>query len=91
MSNQGNSQHERLEDTVLQEVGKIEISNTQEYRVILMVDGTTNKTVLSVQKWWRASAKEDWKMGKGFRLDSKTARKLGHLVLDGALELDKLR
>ncbi|MMZ65338.1 hypothetical protein D1872_277380 [compost metagenome] len=56
-----------------------------------MVDGTTNKTVLSVQKWWRASAKEDWKMGKGFRLDSKTARKLGHLVLDGALELDKLR
>jgi hypothetical protein len=59
---------EREDDTkVLEVIKEITRTRTQSIRVCLIEKN--GKPMVSIQKWWRKSADEDWKEGKGFHLD----------------------
>lgn len=51
-------------------IGSSEISDTQQLRVSL-VEGNKGDVRIAVQKWWRGSNKDEWKVGKGLHMTSK--------------------
>ena len=78
----------KFKDTVVSEIGEISISNTQKYRVLVIRDSETKDTYISAQKWWRRGEDSLWLAGKGFRLSSVEAKKLGDLLIQGSGEIE---
>jgi len=77
----------QFKDTILSEIGEVVISNTQKYRVLIVLDNITSKRVISAQKWWRESTDVDWIAGKGFKLNKKKGADLASLILQACNEL----
>lgn len=74
----------QFRDTILKEVGEIPLSDTQKYRVLLVLDEDTKQPRISAQRWWRKSKLDEWVAGKGFKFVSKEeATKFAMLILSG--------
>lgn len=84
--NQNHNCEVKFKDVIVKEFGEIPISNTQKYRVLLVMDENSNKKI-SAQKWWRPSSDEDWRVGKGFKLTAKEALLLSKLLEDSGNSL----
>lgn len=77
-----------LRDTILMEIGEIPISNTQKYRVLVVVDADTGETKVSAQRWWRKNTGSEWVVGKGFKLDKAKSLKMASLLTEGSENMD---
>lgn len=73
-------QKSNFKGQILDEIGKIVHSDTQETRVLLVREPVKNAIRVSCQKWWRTSTDEDWNAGKGFFLTGRDAYELGNLL-----------
>lgn len=71
---------------ILREIGVLPISNTQEYRVLLVRDPELGIRV-SLQKWWRKSKDETWNAGKGFFLDGRECIQIGRWLQEIGSEI----
>ena len=76
-----------LKDTILEEIGEIPISNTQKYRVLIVVDADTGEVKVSAQRWWRKNIDSEWVVGKGFKLDQAKSLKMASLLTEGSRNL----
>ncbi|MMZ43640.1 hypothetical protein D1872_52050 [compost metagenome] len=91
MSNQQEVQGKNeFRDVIVKDVGEIPISDTQKYRVLVVLDENTKQLRVSAQRWWRKSKLTEWVAGKGFKLDSETAKQFANLILLGADEMQDL-
>ena len=77
---------QQFNEKVIKRIGEIPLSNTQEIRVALISD-EVESVLVSVQKWWRANDKDDWRIGKGFALTPKDAEVLKRLISQSKLAL----
>jgi hypothetical protein len=66
---------------ILREIGKIPLSSTQEYRILLVRDEDLGIRI-SAQKWWRPNREEEWKAGKGFLLTGRQASEMGRMLTE---------
>jgi len=76
-------------DRIVEEVGEIPLTDTQKYRVLIVLDADTNQPRLSAQRWWRKSSKDEWIAGKGFKLDKNLSERFAKLMLLGAEKLNQ--
>lgn len=76
-----------FKDVILTDVGEVVISNTQKYRVLIVLDNDTRKRTVSAQKWWRENKEDEWTAGKGFKLDHAKGTALANLILEACSKL----
>lgn len=63
---------------IIEELGAIELSNTQNVRIIKISKG--GNLYVSIQKWWRKQDSDPWKEGKGFHLTMEQFYKLAEII-----------
>lgn len=73
-----NSVTSEFNKSIVNDVGEVEISNTQKIRVLVLEGEGTPE--ISIQKWWRPDIDIDWQVGKGFKLSPVEASYLGNII-----------
>lgn len=81
-----NSPANNFTASIIEEIGTISISNTQQYRILLVKDEDMG-TRISAQKWWRKGEDEDWNVGKGFFLSGREAVKMGKMLQEAGSKI----